>query len=324
MSNAPKTLLQIVQAAQAELGLPIASTVIGNSDTATTQMLYLLNQAGEELRDTPEMGWISLQTEFDLVVSPPVITTGNLTLDSPIITNLGTTTGLVAGMFTIQANGVPVAARVLSIDSSTQVTMTMEATGTVTGASITFSRDTYAFPTDFKFQINRTWWDRTNRWALLGPMSPQEDQWHRSGIVTTGPRRFFRVLGHSPNGTYRIWPPPAEITNPLQFAIEYVSTDWVNVNNANTSTAAAFANDADTPFLDDRALIMSLKWRYWQIKGYNYTGMQADYVDFVDRLIARDGASPTLSMAKKRESLLLDSGQIQDGFYPGPTGPNMS
>lgn len=322
MSNAPKNLLQIVQAAQAELGLPVASTVIGNTDTATTQMLYLLNNAGEELRDTPEMGWTALQTEFDLVVSPPVITTGNLTLDSPVITNLGTTTGIVAGMFTVQASGVPVAARILSVDSLTQVTMTMEATGTVAGTSFTFSRDTYSFPTDFKFQLNKTWWDRTNRWALLGPMSPQEDQWHRSGIVTTGPRRFFRVLGHSPNGTYRIWPPPAEITAPLQFALEYISTDWVNVNNANVTTASAFANDADTPFLDDRALIMSLKWRYWQIKGYNYTGMQGDYVDFVDRLIARDGAAPTLSMYKRRANLLLSTSNIADGFWPGPTGPN--
>ena len=324
MSNAPKTLLGIVQAAQAELGLPVAASVIGNSDTATTQMLALLNAAGEELRDTPEEGWTALQTEFNLAVNTPVVTTGNTTANSPVITNIPTTAGLVASSWVCQGSGIPAAARIKSVDSLTQVTLTMEATGAATSTPLTFAQDTYSFPTDFKFQIDQTWWDRTNRWALLGPMSPQMDQWHRSGIVTTGPRRFFRVLGHSTAGTYRIWPPPAEIAAPLQFALEYVSTDWVNVNNANTSTASAFANDADTPFLDDRALIMSLKWRYWQIKGYNYAGMQTDYVDLVDRLIARDGAAPVLSMAKQRTSLLLNSYQTQDGFFPGPTGANMS
>ena len=54
--------------------------------------------------------------------------------------------------------------------------------------------------------IGQTWWDRTNRWALLGPDSPQIDQWHRSGIYVTGPRRHFRQIGNTTNA-WRIWPP---------------------------------------------------------------------------------------------------------------------
>lgn len=43
------SMLTIVQAAQRRLGLAVASTVAGNSDDTATQLLALLNQAGEEL-----------------------------------------------------------------------------------------------------------------------------------------------------------------------------------------------------------------------------------------------------------------------------------
>jgi hypothetical protein len=50
-------------------------------------------------------------------------------------------------------------------------------------------------PSGFDWFQNRTMWDRTNRWELLGPDSPQIDQWHRSGIVTTGPRQSLPEIG---------------------------------------------------------------------------------------------------------------------------------
>ena len=52
---APKTILQIVNQAQAELGLTQSTTVVGNTaDLSAPQFLALLNSAGEELRDYAE------------------------------------------------------------------------------------------------------------------------------------------------------------------------------------------------------------------------------------------------------------------------------
>lgn len=313
-----KTLLQIVNAAQQELGLPQSATVIGNTDFTTVQMLALLNAAGEELRDTPEDGWTALQTEFNLVVSVPVSTTGDTTINSAVITNIPDTSSLSAGAWMCSGSNIPTSARILSVDSATQVTLTMQATGTATGVSLLFAKDTYALPSDFKQYIGRTWWDRTNRWELLGPDSPQMDQWHRSGIVVTGPRRHWRQIGHATN-QYRIWPQPAEITTPLQLVFEYISSDWVNVNGAGTSFASAFANDADTPFLDDRALILSLKWRFWEQKGYNYIEKKNEYIDWVDRLIARDGGQKTVSIVKRQHPIFISPANVQDGFFPAPS-----
>lgn len=320
----PKTCLQIANAALGELGFPQVVALNGNTDPTAIQVLALLNEEGEELRDTPEESWTAMQTEFNLVVNAPVITTGNVSLNSGVVTNIPTTAGLTAGNWSVFGSFLPSAARILSVDSLTQVTLTMESTGAVANTPLTFAQDTYAMPGDFKAYIPRTWWDRTNRWALLGPDSPQLDQWHRSGIVQTGPRRHWRQLGNSLNNTYRIWPAPAELVNPIQLVYEYISTNWVNVNGSTTSTgtAAGFSNDTDTSFLDDRALIRGLKWRFKKIKGYGgWENDRNDYIDFVDRLIGRDGGSETLSMVKRIHPFLISpESAVQDGYFPQPGG----
>jgi len=45
-----KTILAMVQAAQAELGLPISTSVIGVTQDTGTQMLALANRTLDELR----------------------------------------------------------------------------------------------------------------------------------------------------------------------------------------------------------------------------------------------------------------------------------
>lgn len=312
---AQKTLLQIVQTAQAELGLPVSDTVIGNTDQTTVQMYTLCNLILDELRQ--RHNWTALQTEYNLVVRVPINTTGDTAQNSAVITNIPDTTGLEAAYWTVAGSNIPAAARILSVDSLTQITMTMEATDVAIGTDLVFSKDTYPEPSDFNNFINTTWWDRTNRWALLGPDSPQIDQWHRSGIVTFGPRRHFRQLGALAN-TYRLWPPPAELTNPLQLVYEYMSFNCVYVNGGAT-TAKYFANDADIPILNDRAIIMELKWKFWEQKGLDWTVKRSDADVYIERLIARDGGANTLSLVNRAPSILINSFQVQDGFFPGTT-----
>jgi hypothetical protein len=318
----PKTLLQIVQAAQAELGLPQSSTVIGNADPTTVQMLYLANRALDEMRRMNR--WTVCQFEYNLIVDVPIITTGNIAANSAVITNIPSTSGILADYFAVSGNAIPQAARVLSVDSATQVTMTMEMTGDAqTDIPLTFARDTYPIPTDFDFFNNRTMWDRTNRWELLGPDSPQIDQWHRSGIVATGPRRHYRKIGPY-TSNFRLWPQPVEITSPLQMVFEYLSLNGVMVNGSASTFAQYFANDDDQPLLDDQGVILGIKWMFWEVKGFNYAAMQNRWLDYMYRLAARDGAAPTLQLARRENVLLISPNNIQDGFFPGPTGPNVS
>ena len=324
----PLTVLQMVQAAEAELGLPQSSTLFPTpSDNTGAQMAALANRVIDELRRMNR--WTVMQFEYDLVVTPPILTTGDIGAVANTITNVGNLTGVTANSWQVFASNLPIASRIIQINSPTSVTLSMESTNStpLVGTPLTIARDTYPMPVGFDWFNNRTMWDRTNRWELLGPDSPQMDQWHRSGIVVTGPRRHFRQL--SPGvGVYadqfRIWPAPAEIVNPLQLVFEYLSTAAVNVNGAGTTFAKFFANDNDTALLDDQAITMGIKWMFWEAKGFGaYTTLQNRWVDYVERLAARDGAAPTLSVVKRVNPIFISPANVQDGFFPGPVGPNM-
>ena len=311
------TYIEIVQAVTGELGLVQPSIVVGATDLQTQQLGALVNREGDNLRRTHN--WTALQSLFTLNVGAPLVTTGNVTNGSAIITGIPTTAAITAETFVVTGSSIPVAARVLSVDSATQVTMDMVATGSATGTALTFSKDTYPENEDFDRFLNGTAWDRTNRWALLGPDSPQLDEYHRSGIVTTGPRRHFRQLGSLTAGTYRLWPPPQTVDTPFQIAWEYLSLNWVR--NGGGTLQSSMTADTDTPILDSQAIILGVKWRFLQAKGIpTAASMQTEYMDYVQQLIARDGGAPTLSMGRRWQPYLLSPYSVQDANYPAGDG----
>ena len=83
---------------------------------------------------------------------------------------------------------------------------------------------TYPLPSDFARPISQTEWDTVNRWPMIGPETPQQWQWLKSGILSTGPRERFRLVGN----TLEVWPVPgAGIPVPITFSYYYVSKWWV-------------------------------------------------------------------------------------------------
>lgn len=327
------TLLNIVQDICDEVGLNRPAVVAGSTDVQVRLLYALVNRATRELQQNYD--WTALQTEYDLHVGQPLITTGDVILNSYQITNIPDTTGIEAQLWVCNAQFIPVAARVVSVDSPTQVTLSEPATGTQAAVSCTFAKDTYPEPVDFDRFINQTWWDRTNRWALLGPDSPQVDQWHRSGVVTIGPRRHFRQIGSigtvggefnpdfgpdfSITGlrkNYRLWPPPGATDTPINIVFEYITKNIVQcMLGAGQPT---FQADTDIAVIDENSIILDTIWRYLKRKGFDYSQEQADARDYADRSYANDGGAKTLSLPGRRSNFLLTTAQVQDGNFPGP------
>jgi hypothetical protein len=348
MSYPTFTLFQIVYLAYTELGLNAPAVVTTSTDLQVKQLWQLINRDLQQL--ILDKDWTVLQKEYDLHVGQPITTTGDTTLNAYTITNIPTTAGIQPFNWVCNAGNIPVAARVVSVDSSTQVTLSEPATGTEVGVSCVFAQDTYPEPDDFGRFINQTWWDRTNRWALLGPDSPQVDQWHRSGVVTIGPRRHFRQIGpqlpYSYTGdfsgtdfsntdfnvggsggiryNYRLWPPPAALDTPINIAFEYIS-NWPVISPTNNFVNQnRFLADTDFAVVSGDALVLGAKWRLWQIKGFDYRPLQQEYLDFVEQLYGADGGNKTLSLAPLRQNMFITSSNVQDGSFPGPLGPNAS
>ncbi len=343
----PLTLLQIYNTAADELGLNRTSVVANSTDIQVRRLFALINR---DLREqVKDKDWTVLQAEYDLHVAQPITTTCDTILNSYQLTNIPDTSALLPGIFVCNADNIPVAARVKSVDTPTQVTLSEPATASAPQVSCVFAQDTYPEPPGFDRFINQTWWDRTNRWSLLGPMSPQIDQWHRSGVVTIGPRRFWRQVPafsgidfaadfgadfsadfNTAFNTglaafnYRLWPPPSALDTPINIVFEYITNlSVVGTSGGNAGVAqTTFLNDSDICLLDSDMLVLGAKWRMWQIQGFDYLPMQQEYLDYVARLYANDGGAKTLNMAQRRWQYLITSSNVQDANWPGPSGTN--
>lgn len=307
------TLLQIVQTACNRLGLVAPTQVVRSTDSQIIQLLALTNEDCISLYR--EHDWTDLQVEFIINVGDAVTTTGDVD-STAIITNIPSTAGLDTN-YAVSALYAPQAQRIAEVLSSTSVRCEMRNTETQAGSQVIFARDTYDIPTDFDRYIGQTWWDRTNHWRLIGPDSPQMDQYIRSGIFATGPRRRWRQVGRRP-AAWRIWPPPFTGGAPSPGALvwEYISENWVLKND--DTTAPLFTADDDIPLLDSELIIKGVKWRFWQIKGFSYASFQQEYLDAVSAKFASDGGIPDLYLNRRSGPFLLSSANVQDGNWPGP------
>ena len=319
----PTTALQIAQSVVNELGLPAIQFITANTNTTVRQIVSLMNRAGDELYQTHQ--WTISQALAVIDIETPVTTTGDTTSGSTTISNIPSTAGIEANTYAVEANGLITSTRVVEVLSATSVRVDQPATETQVGVSLIFARDTYEMPSTFKWFLNRTMWDRTNQWELIGPISPQVDEWQRSGVITTGPRRRWRQIGTQVGSVHanmwRLWPPPtASGSYPATLVFEYEAKTWAR--DAAGAALESMTEDDDYPVIDAQAIILSTKWRLWQAKGFAYAALQAEYIDYTSRLAARDGGAPDLTLAKPfRGTELLTSAQVQDGFWPGEGNP---
>ncbi len=171
----------------------------------------------------------------------------------------------------------------------------------------------YALPSDYDFLIDDTLWDRANFWKLKGPLSPQQWQQYKSGIVATGPRRRLRIRPASASNVKAIYidPTPGEVA---EMVFEYVSLNWCQSSGG--TGAKAWAADTDTGILDEYLLQLDLKWRFLRAKGRSYSDEKQEFEQELAQALARDGGQAVLNMAGTDDRLLIDARQIQDSNFP--------
>jgi hypothetical protein len=308
------TFLEIIQTAANELGLNAPTTLAGTTDLQLIQLMALTNRDCTQLyRD---YDWTDLQTEYIINVEAAITTTGDVVANDAIVSNIPSTAGLSTS-YAVSGNGMPPAQRVAEVLSPNSVRLEMLPTASEVGQQLVFGKDTYDLPEDFDRYIGKTWWDRTNHWQLMGPDSPQMYQYIRSGIFTTGPRRRWTQIGRRPSA-WRIWPPPFAGGAPAPGALVwmYISKHWCAKVDG-TFTDKMTAND-DVPLLDDQLVILGVKWRMWQIKGFEYAALQQEYLDAVAAKFASDGGIPDLYLNRRSGPFLITNGNVPDGNWPGP------
>jgi len=163
-------------------------------------------------------------------------------------------------------------------------------------------------PTDFDRLIDRTQWDKSKRWEMLGPETPQQWQWLKSSYISTGPRIRWTRMG----GYFQIWP---AIAANEYLGLEYISKNWVLAAADVTPSKSSLTVDTDTCIFPDRLMVLGLKLKYFEIKGFDTTAIYRDYMMQKDIAKANDGGAKILSMAPRDSQVLITIAQVPDSGY---------
>lgn len=283
------------------------SSVIANQNQDIVQLLALLNSEGDALAH--ERNWQAQNVQY-LFQAVFYTYTGTSSSSSNILTGMSSTTGLTANPNYFMVTGTNILQDTF-VTAATASTVTLNTTPTGSGSgTFTFSQVLFPPPADFDRQIDRTQWDKSKHWEMLGPETPQQREWLRSGYISTGPRIRYWYMG----GYFQIWPPLGSTEN---LSFEYVSKYWVLATSPTTlaPTKQAFAVDTDTCIFSDALMRALIKLKYFEIKGFDTTAFYRDYMNQLDIFKASDGGSATLSMAPRISDILIGWENIPDSTY---------
>ena len=291
-------LLQLINQASSELGLTTVTSVAGNSASDAVQLFSMANALGSEL----QLGydWQPLQTEYRFYTIAQTLTctlNGTTSVTLPSNQNLDAT-------YTVTGTGINQDTYLTSTTTGTSVILNQNAT--ISGSSsLAFSKTKYTLPVSYDRLIDKTQWDKTRHWEMI-PATAQQWQFLKSGFISSGVRVRFRLLG----GFFQIWP---IIPNNEYLGFEYVSNQWA-VDNTGTPKAA-FTVDTDTCVFPDRLMVLGIKLKYFEIKGFDTTAIMRDYSTILSISKVRDKGAPNLSMAPQLDSMLIGMNNVPDSGY---------
>jgi hypothetical protein len=300
------TLLQLVDQMSAELGLTQPPSVIGSSNNQTIQILALANRLGKDL--VRDFEWQRLVQAYIWQTQNAVSTTGNITANSRVITNIPSTAALQVGNV-ITGTGQTPYAEILTIDSSTQVTLNAPVTTSTASVSMTFAKQDYDLPDGYDRMISDTNWDRTDHWRNLGTKSSQDWQFLQGGIISIGPRERYRIY----NNKFRIF---QALTTVYNFSFEYVSNYWVCATGSDQGSKSAYTADTDTSIFPDDLMLAGLKFYFLKAKKLDYSIELGEFMRSLSYCKAQDVPVSAMSLAPVGMNQLVGPWSVQDGNWP--------
>ena len=299
-----QTMLQMVQQVTAELNLAVPTFVAGNQSQDVQQILALMNGAGYDL--VKEYNWQALQVQYRFYTQ--AINTTGTTVNGSTVLQIDEAIDLsgVTTQWQVTGTNINQDTNVVSVNNTTKtIVLSQMASGTGSGA-IVLAQTAYSLPADFETITDRTQWDKTKHWEALGPETAQQWQWLKSGYISTGPRIRWRILDNQ----FQIWPP---MNTNEYLGWEYRSKGWARA--ADGTIKNSFTADSDTTVYDDRLMVIYTKLKYFQVKSFDTTALNQDYMRYLSVVKANDKGAPNLSFAPYPSKVLIGYANIPDTGY---------
>ena len=297
-------MLQLVQQTAAELNLAVPTYVVGNTSQDVQQILALMNGAGYDL--IKEHDWQALQVQYRFYTQAITTNATSVNGSTSLVVDGGTDITAVNSNWQITGYNINQDTNVVTANNSTkEIVMSQMASGTGTG-SVVLAQTSYDLPADFETITDRTHWDKTKHWEMLGPEDAQQWQWLKSGYISTGPRIRWRILDNK----FQIWPP---MNTQEYLGWEYRSKGWARA--ADGTVKNSFTADSDNTVLDDRVMVLATKLKYFQVKSFDTTALTQDYQRYLSVAKANDKGAPNLSFAPYPSKVLIGYANIPDTGY---------
>lgn len=306
-------LLSICQHAARKCQIEIPTGIIASTNETAKILLACAQDEGEALSRRPVTAWKALIREhtFDIALSGTTDgTTANKLVDS---TTTFTSSDITVG--DIVKNTTDTTESTVTAIAANELTLAGDIF--VSGEAYTIFRQAHSLPSDFKYQVDNTLWDRDAYWNLRGPLSQVEWQTYKSSVLgdTATVRRRFQYRSNAattdPEVKFYIDPKPSDDAT---LVFEYVTTGWCKDATAGTVNTE-WQKDTDIPLLDDYLMRLGIIWRTLNRLGLAYEEELDEYDREVENAIGRDGGGRVLDLSRRPHPSLISTCNVPDtGF----------
>lgn len=159
-----------------------------------------------------------------------------------------------------------------------------------TFTSTATAEQTSALPTNFDRFVDETFFNRTRKRPVFGPLTPEEWQFAQT-MAASVIVESFRQRG----GSILITPTP---TAGDTYAFEYQSKNWCQSSGG--TGQSAWAADTDTGILEEELMTLGLVWRFKRGIGTDYSEDFRTYETQCAQAFGRDGGRRTLNVKRPR------------------------
>lgn len=159
-----------------------------------------------------------------------------------------------------------------------------------TFTAIAAETQTSVIPSDFDRFVSDTFYNRTKKREVEGPLNAQEWQSYKAS-TTTVLFDAVRVRGDS----LLLAPTPSAGDS---YAFEYVSTWWCTTAASTSGTLAAWVSDTDIGILPEEIMTLGIVWRFLRAKGLDYAEAFRSYEQAIMQRQGWDGGKRVSNMAR--------------------------
>lgn len=178
--------------------------------------------------------------------------------------------------------------------------------------SLASQTQTGMVPDDFLRFIDGTFWDRSNKFRLRGPLSPEEWQtavsWQTGAVTPYFCQRGGDILTYPTPSSGRI------------YAFEYISNQ---IGTASDGAArSAFSADTDTTLWDDELIIQGIVTHYRELNRLESANERYSFERLMHDRIKQDGGRRKINMCGRKLTAADRLGEMRSAAVIAPNnGP---